>query len=169
MFLSTSQKKKNTLWKTKKPKISNLTGALKTVFLPTVSPLKFIIIFFIYSLIYYYFYVSVTQLLAWFLVTTNSPQYIALDCIILHKGMHCPLLANNHIYEIEICGMLTSSGTKTDDKLHQRQTNWRCMTEPEVIKSQVFNSTILTLYLPHRNSVKMFEIVVECVCIAAAR
>lgn len=63
--------------------------------------------FLIYSLIYYYFYVSVTQLLAWFLVTTNSPQYIALDCIILHKGMHCPLLANNHIYEIEICSMLT--------------------------------------------------------------
>lgn len=114
---------------------------------------------------------SVTQLLAWFLVTTNLPQYIALYCITLHKGMHCPLLANNHIYEIEICGMLTSSGTKTDDELHQRQTNLQvqCMTEPEVIKSQVFNSTILTLDLPHRNSVKMFEIVVECVCIAATR
>lgn len=74
-------------------------------------------------------------------------------------------------YDIEICGMLTSSGIKTDDELHQRQTNMQvqCMTEPEVIKSHVFNSTILTLYLPNRNSAKMFEIVVECVCTAAAR
>jgi len=95
----------------------------------------------------------------------TGSHYIALD-----KGMHCPLLANNHVYEIQICGMLTSSGIKTDDELQGCQTNMQvhCMTEHKVIKYLICSTLQFVHYIyPHRNSAKMLEIVVECICISA--